>query len=98
MVKKSISEASSNSCSFCVIKDNEIKKRETEIQRLETKLKNVVEGKPKKEYTPEQLEELKKKKEEKKQNKEKKEKEYKETFEQNKKLKQELLTRFGVQV
>jgi len=103
-MRKKISDVQ-NSCSFCVIKDNELKKKDCEIQRLETKLKVIVDGKPKKEYTEEQKQEKEKKKKDKHEKKElkKKEKEeqtqkYKSVMELNETLKKELLKRFGVAV
>jgi len=98
MVKKIKDEVNGNGCSFCVIKDNELKKKEGELQRLVSKVEVLQNGKPKKEHTPEQIEEMKKKSEEKKKQRDSKENEYKKLTDENKKLKHELLTKFGVQL
>jgi hypothetical protein len=90
MVKKS----SSTECKFCSLKDNEIVKLNKKMVDLEFKLEG---GKKKKiERTPEEIEEIKKKNEEKQKAKEQREIEFKKALEENKKLKNELLMKFGV--
>jgi chromosome segregation ATPase len=95
MAKKSVKDYASNSCTFCNIKDSEIQKLNKKIVDLEFEKQN---GKKKKEYTEEQLEQLKKKNEDKKKKKEEKEKEYAKLKDENKKLKNELLVKFGVSI
>jgi uncharacterized coiled-coil DUF342 family protein len=88
---KSVSEIGS-SCTFCNIKDIEIDRLKVKLQELE----NKIEGKPKKEYTEEELAAKKIASDAKRDEKNKQVKEYFDTIELNKKLKHELLTRFGV--
>ena len=93
---KKISE--NTGCNFCDLKTKEIDKLKNKVLQLETQNENLKSGKKqKKEYTEEEKKKHEEKKEERKKKQEEKENEFKKAIEENKKLKNELLMKFGVQ-
>lgn len=91
------------SCKFCELKDRDLKKEtkltthlKEKVEELKTKIESIKEPKVKKELTPEEQELRLKQKVESLAKRMAKEEEGKMLINENKKLKAELLSRFGV--